>query len=865
MAHGGQHKPDDRHRPSVETEHRLPVSDSAREQRRLFRCAVRSDIEPHDWYPSNTVTRTQRYGNWFRENLSVNDLSVLYSTFDEMKAKLFKDSTYYTHTRSALMTGNGPQILGEGSFAGGIFWQMFPVTGIRRGRNAYLDSSFQPNEPVSSHLVLECVAGQLKVRNSTKFNIVGRIWPVHDFPFFLPARVPRSYDRLVDGGGFGVLSYTGTIESGNEGEWPLAYRLGTSFRFKHPSEYGGFDSAGKDFYIRGLRQDVRHISIQRRVARPSRGGSSNLSPYVFMMGATPILALPDNVHSVIENIQTTGWWQTNKATIEAGGLTIEDGIRIPVIGGTAFYTLRFLHLTLAVEFYNNMAAMINSIVGGRPLDQTAAQFKISGTWYSMQPPNSNGPFNSGTSSPVKICPKEQYSDCLISSVQTVATFLGIPIKTLSDCPNWDLVKNTHRRYFKATYDRNYNIVTRNRVINYGATYNYPGPTAYSDVLFEDRYTVSLTNNPLEFTRGSFDSVTEYTDKTSTSLWPRSFDLRTVFGVSAPEPTSYQWITITDVKTKVEALGYKFHFERFGIPKKLDVINIPAPLDSEVIDPAGVTFTFTLWTNPSMTTPYGVVPAVTADTPPAMMSGTLSFPMFVILARKESNLAVFYQPASVDDANWMVCCRTDGAAFSSLQVADIRGGDESLYPFGFGALMYPNSTGNQTRQLTVSYSFFGWPDYHYHPPLPFGSSDFTTTLVQISGGNQEVVRLTMSTELMEGIFGNRFDRVPAGDYQVRYAYIQNASSTGYPKRSRVIMFPVSWFEITDHNFSSSDANARLRSGRSGDVYPLAVRSPSNEATYSMPIATVVTYDLGPDPAHKCYGCIYFKDETSDLNS
>lgn len=883
--------------------------------------------------PAGNVTRSGAMGRivrWeYQPTWPAEMPSLTTGTVGQFKQACFIDNalTHYD-TRTAAMTGWGAQLFSELNLAGGLRRGMLP-TRLYRGRNAFLEqeNGLQSGEAHPLHCSLRVDDAGPRIRVAARFSWqpfvkVGDAmvsqpfhWPQADLPWFLPARVTRSYDTLVDGGSLAPQITRGTLEPGGHSVWPLAYRVGEHFlRLVHPAEKNSYDVTGGDIRIGALRQSTMTIAVQTTVPRPKRGGSDPTAPSVILNGVTPWLLVPDVLHAAFEHYNEPGWWQANKARLEAGQYVDADGVTVVAALGTQLVVTRFLHLPLAVEFYNNMALLVNSVSDVRPLDHTAAKFKIAGAWHAMFPPNGVGPWWNRT------FPRTQYAAFYASnettgrtaevapandSARVVATHLGIPIHTLADLPGVLEVHNAPRRYFKVRYDR-LKVYGRARELITSSD----GVT--TDYMFGDTYLFRVPHAQIE----TWDP----------NVTPRNPSPAKTFGSAREffrvDPTQgdlvrWDWCRADEVRPKLEALGYKFACEQFGVPMSLGVYDLPAP-DGEVFASyyasAAVPFHFQVGQGVgvpglyvfyrSSATPLPEISAAPVGEPARSdyLAG-LSPTLYAIGAEVALGTSMDHftsTPANTAGwragEDWLSCgfgwagaSNLEGAhEYDAFKLAPLRSGDEHTAVYSFSpANSNPRLGYVFVDGLTMAYSNLGYapfPGSLKFPPRA-AATQFT---MSVPTGNLIIMTqdcdpgLVNSPRLVAGTSsGDRWtpngrvlvpDEAPSngsfgftGGGEILWGQIAavNHSSPSYPLRSKFILFPTSWFDYEPTDFSSSQANAILRARNGVNAYPLVAREVPDAFASTVLVRDAGTVDALADDDHTAFEVLYYFDPTQPV--
>jgi hypothetical protein len=248
-----------------------------------------------------------------------------------------------------------------------------------------------------------------------------------------------------------------------------------------------------------------------------------------------VLKNPDVLREFLNKRDQAGWYATYRSTLING--YHQDGN--PPTG--------CIRMPLLREHYNNLAELVNQCTTGTPLSYTAIRFVVT----ALADPNANEiatlTRNSTGLGSGSVRPKNQFAR-LTSSIRDpmrqIAGQLGVTIKTLADFPAAFLgMASTPIKTltYSITLREDFALAQSN-------VFGIPGGVGY---LFTR--TVSLA------------SVSSSVSSAGGSL--RDRDVTT--------ETSYDWVTIEDVQSAVEALGFSFSYSRTSIALSLQVFDTTA--------------------------------------------------------------------------------------------------------------------------------------------------------------------------------------------------------------------------------------------------------------------------------------------------
>ena len=143
-----------------------------------------------------------------------------------------------------------------------------------------------------------------------------------------------------------------------------------------------------------------------------------------------MIPLDDSCDRILENIDSRGWYATNRTDLKAGALSIEDKtkvVRVPIVR----------------EHYNHVAQRVNQLVAIRPL-----QF-VDALWWGQIADGTEGAWNNTTHSPgVQPLPSDQnypagYYCAVLSSGARCSDVGGLPTNSVT-------VASATKRYLSAS-------------------------------------------------------------------------------------------------------------------------------------------------------------------------------------------------------------------------------------------------------------------------------------------------------------------------------------------------------------------------------------------------------------------------------
>lgn len=686
------------------------------------------------------------------------------------------------------------------------------------------------------------------------------LWPTPTNPWYLPGRRGRVTQDMMDGG----THMTGPpVPPSSKGfaRWPVGDPVPMLL---HEAQSHEIKPDGSDLTVGFLNGSQTSVAIQQVVQRASTPMTGR--------SVIPMVELPDPLINTHARLSEPGWWEANKARLEQGGLSTQDGGANYT--GAGFVMYRKLRLLLFVEYYNNLAAQVNSARWMRPISfrDFAIRNPATGQWHSLHPDEA-GVYRSCR-------PATQY--CRVGGpTDFFCTEAGILIRTLQDCPGWQTVLGTAKQFL--------GIKLHGGEITGRSHFGTSGGR-------RDLYSFNILSNTGE--PDSFFKLYENSSAFSETDIRSAFQ-RVANGLTV-NATSHFWVTIADVQAFARSLGYQLSLEDWGVPMKLSVFERPLPRTPEVLD--SFTAEFNLFMNtPSSGPPYfqwfsadGLT-----DVPPVFNVGdTVDFTggMDVVIPERPHpvtgspgdvpwNRVVFLQ----DPAGDWIMNETD-LRHAVIKLADLRPADEAL-PL---LLRIGNSS------LQVAYTSVGAPVFEIPNPgtgMPSGSVvEFFNVGLEIAGkwllvdnstGEPlpEAMRLNLVDEagFVRGVGGGgwlavtRDDLVPTttnasgrfGEIVVKQIMVRNyaprpASSPYLWNASRLLKLPTSWFRLRFQNFSGTPAGLAARLSSNTSIYPVdAVPAVGEGELSSEPLEDGISIiEAGED---ECHQVIYWRDSTVDFHT
>jgi len=204
-------------------------------------------------------------------------------------------------------------------------------------------------------------------------------------------------------------------------------------------------------------------------------------------------------------------------------------------------TYRRVRLTALREHYNALANHINAYTKCRPF--TFANFRIpfEGSLRTLRP-NSFGPYSG------PIYPANQFSKVEKDSEEhRLYIALGIPVLTEADLPSSYLtIRNTDNSYALT-------VVRFQEAVS-----------LFSQRDVVDQFGITRRTYRYQVEQTVVDTQTTLQNSDGTIVDHYTFD-----GLET-ELIDYRWVKVDDVKSAAEALGFKFHLQRFTVPLRLEL-------------------------------------------------------------------------------------------------------------------------------------------------------------------------------------------------------------------------------------------------------------------------------------------------------
>lgn len=702
-------------------------------------------------------------------------------------------------TRGELMlTGFGPKLLGE--------YTITELPAQTSGFGYRLEfGNYVPSGATSALIRFE--SGAIKLTEEIDL-LTSYHWPTAGNPWFLNARNTRRYADLESGGS--TSGAVAPIADAGFPAWPI---YGADPHLVHPSQTEELQADGSDFRVEALSDTESTLAIQA----PCNPPTAPVSNY----GKVPFLPLPDVLYGALTNYATSGWWNTHAARVVAGtaNKTADGGV---TYGGTDYW-YRHVRFVLSVEYFNNLAALVNSVKWVRSLDFWQFYLDIGGGTMHRLLANTDGLYNSCR-------PRTQYSK-LSSQDEDFCAVAGIWPRDYHDLPGLGAVIGADKKFLRLALATSGHVVTSRSAQNlvYSGWYN-------------DRYDNYVLTPSLAFDIYSSGTFSEA-------------DARAAFGrfqstSALSDNTTHSWCEISEVEAFAESVGYPFRFEQAGVPFRVAVLEYEnvAPGDAAVtstqtmqIGGAGVGSGFAV----EMVDPF--VPEVDGAThPDPLWAVSDSISLSAVTWTGRDTVAWNFLACIVDeDGDWVT------SDFSFYRLGDDEPGDD-VKPLRL----------TLTGTATAAYSAFSpaYSDYERHQ---FDGTFYTPAeyynVADLKVSFDAYFRLAISTEWERRYLLRRNDLVSnnegfsagVGQYFGSVVLTQNWNSPA----SALVEIPVSFFQFTSHNYSSvSDANLQNAANTGVTRYPLQATSPTSPALASISLGS--GEEAHAAEADKCYRLLHY---------
>jgi hypothetical protein len=734
-------------------------------------------------------------------------------------------------TSTTLATARGILCNQPSTLLGDWSVKQFVLTGFGpRFLTSYEVAKFRPARnfsPVLARNMELSASGPVLVFRSGGFWIDERAfvglntaWPSLANPWFLTCRHTRKYHDMRDGGG-ALTPSSGTLPSKG---WPL-WPVGAAYWLAHECQSHEINPDGSDFTLNLKRRSrASEIAIQIVWLPP-------VAPYRDQ-SRVPVVPQPDPLDCAVRKVLEPGWWEANATRLAAGSFTIEDG---GVTFGSTLVLYRYVRLLLDVTFYNNMASLVNAMKWCKPIDFSQFGIKLSGGTFWRLQPSTEGIY--GTCRP-----RNQYCKLNSAGVE-FCTLAGIPIQTIDDLPNRDLV-GTARKVLTVAGVTGGEIVQRTQsAIHYSTTYN----DRVDSYVFEAGNVAVL-------------SATNGTNYTETE-WKGAFGYVSAAAAgTASVVAAYSWVTIADVQAFAASIGYDVAVNDLGVPFRIDSIEYPSPvapvaggIDDDTLLPLTIQGSFSIFTE--VTDPLEGDP----NNPPPLFDvgdtvafGALNLPSLSATI-PWSLLAAIVDP----DGEWVT------SDFLSFKLGKNEPADDLVARH----LVFTASG------AAIPYSDLGAPSYttKYTPPSPNTTYNAAALTLKVNAyvglGLDELVRMNWLAGFAEC---TRPDLVPPatfsgstlltlGDYFGRWLVIRNYGGAG----GSLLKLPVESFKFTSDDYSSqSTANLIARADGTYTLYPLATQAiPTGTADAVTSVALADGETLVENLSEDAFRAFYYLDGLS----